>query len=136
MEQQHFRKVRLLCSIADLFCHLTAGVHAMAAKTLVRKLYQSLQAFRADHRGNIAMTFALAAVPVITAVGAAVDYSRANVAKAVLHSALDAALLAGARDGSPNWASVASKVFASNLASRNFSVSTPSFSTPANSVYA
>ena len=81
------------------------------------------------------MIFALAVIPVITGVGAAVDYSRANAAKVVLQSALDTALLAGARDGSPNWASVALKAFTSNLASRDFSASAPTFLMPTNSIY-
>ncbi len=47
----------------------------------------------ARQRGNVAITFAFAAVPVIMAVGAAVDYSLANRTKAVLDSVADAAVL-------------------------------------------
>ena len=36
------------------------------------------------------MTFALATIPLIGFVGAAVDYSRANSAKAAMQAALDA----------------------------------------------
>ena len=44
--------------------------------------------------GNVAVTFAVAAFPVILMVGAAVDYSAANRSKAVLDSFADAAVLA------------------------------------------
>jgi Flp pilus assembly protein TadG len=47
--------------------------------------------FGADRRGNIAMIFALAIVPVVTMVGVAVDYTHANQLKSKLQSAADAA---------------------------------------------
>lgn len=108
----------------------------MAVKKLIAKLGANLHAFGAAEGGNVAITFALALIPLVTAVGAAVDYSRANAAKSAIQTALDAALLAGARDGSPNWAKVALDVFNSNLAAKDFSVPTPSFTAPANSTYA
>ena len=40
--------------------------------------------------GNVMMTFALATIPMIGFVGAAVDYSRGNSAKAAMQSAIDA----------------------------------------------
>lgn len=52
-----------------------------------------LRAFGRDSRGNLAVTFAVAAVPVVVSVGAAVDYSLANRAKATLDSYADAAAL-------------------------------------------
>lgn len=52
-----------------------------------------LSGLRRDRRGNVAITFAFAAVPVIIAVGAAVDYSLANRTKAVLDSVADGAVL-------------------------------------------
>lgn len=48
-------------------------------------------------RGNIAVTFAIAAVPLMTAVGAGVDYSRSEQQRTQIQGTLDAALLAGAR---------------------------------------
>jgi len=72
----------------------------------------------------------------MTAVGAAVDYSRANDARAAVQMALDAAVLAGARDGSTNWITVATNVFTSTLASRNISSPAASFISPVNSTYA
>jgi Flp pilus assembly protein TadG len=50
--------------------------------------------FRACRRGNVVTVFAISIVPVIGAVGAAVDYSQANSAKAAMQSAADAAVLA------------------------------------------
>ena len=46
--------------------------------------------FLHDRRGSIVPMFALAIVPIIGFVGAAVDYSRANSVKAAMQSALDA----------------------------------------------
>ena len=43
---------------------------------------------RACDRGNVAVTFALATIPVVGGVGAAVDYSRANSAKSALQAAV------------------------------------------------
>src|SRR5665647_2523768 len=53
----------------------------------------SLSGLWRDSRGNVAITFAFAAVPVIMAVGAAVDYSLATRAKAVLASVAASAVL-------------------------------------------
>ena len=47
--------------------------------------------FLRNRRGNVAVTFAIVCVPVITAVGCGVDYSRANQMRAKLQSAVDAA---------------------------------------------
>lgn len=52
-----------------------------------------LRSFFDDHRGNLAITFAITAVPVVVAVGTAVDFSRANMTKATLDSYADAAAL-------------------------------------------
>lgn len=51
----------------------------------------------ACRRGNIALTFAIAAAPLMTAVGAGVDYSRSEQQRTQIQGTLDAALLAGAR---------------------------------------
>ncbi|MES2028349.1 MAG: pilus assembly protein [Pseudomonadota bacterium] len=52
--------------------------------------------------GNIAMTFAVALVPLLGFVGAAVDYSRANAARAAMQVALDSAALMVSKDLSGN----------------------------------
>lgn len=59
-----------------------------------------LRAFGDDRRGNVAMMFAFAVVPIAGLVGAAVDYSRASDAKQTLNAAIDSAALMAARDAS------------------------------------
>lgn len=59
---------------------------------------QCLRAFGRACAGNVAVTFALAAVPLIASVGAAVDYSHANAVKADLQAALDSTALMLSRD--------------------------------------
>jgi Flp pilus assembly protein TadG len=50
--------------------------------------------FRYDHRGNVAIIFAAALLPIIGIIGAAIDYKRSVDARTKLLSALDGALLA------------------------------------------
>ncbi|WP_316230262.1 TadE/TadG family type IV pilus assembly protein [Bradyrhizobium sp. SZCCHNR1051] len=50
-----------------------------------------LARLRRDVSGNVAVTFAIVCVPLITAVGCGVDYSRANQMRAKLQAAVDAA---------------------------------------------
>jgi Flp pilus assembly protein TadG len=57
----------------------------------------SLWAFLQDRRAGVAPIFALAIIPVIGLVGAAVDYSRANSVRTTLQAALDATALAMAK---------------------------------------
>ena len=49
--------------------------------------------FAREQQGNVALTFAIALVPVISSVGGAVDYSRANAIKTGLQAAADATSL-------------------------------------------
>src|ERR1700730_4334124 len=48
--------------------------------------------------GNIAVIFAIAAVPIISFVGAAIDYTRANSARSSMQAALDSTALMLAKD--------------------------------------
>src|SRR5260221_2653347 len=50
--------------------------------------------FRRDKRGNVAIMFALSLIPLLGAVGAAVDYSRIAQIRTKLGDALDAGVLA------------------------------------------
>jgi len=63
----------------------------MLAANILNTARRLFAEFRTAERGNVVITFALAIVPVIGGVGAAVDYSRANSAKAGLQAAIDAA---------------------------------------------
>src|SRR5919109_4568587 len=83
-------------------------------------------AFRQSSDASVLPTFALALVPLVGLVGAAVDYSRANNIRSGLQAALDTAVLAGARDGTSNWSNVALDVFKSNFKSLGASA-TPTF---------
>ncbi|AWL93137.1 Flp pilus assembly protein TadG [Bradyrhizobium ottawaense] len=65
-----------------------------ANSTIIRRFVQ-------DRRGNIAVIFALACVPLITAVGCAVDYSRATQTRAKLQAAADAASVGSIAKASP-----------------------------------
>lgn len=71
--------------------------------------------FRKDTAGMIAPVVALSLIPVLTAIGAAVDYSRANNVRSKLQSALDAGLLAAAKDGTSQWLQIASNNFDANF---------------------
>jgi Flp pilus assembly protein TadG len=65
----------------------------MSMKPIFSRLLQSLHKFTVTQGGNVAITFAIAILPVAGAVGAAVDYSHANSVKAALQSALDSTAL-------------------------------------------
>ena len=52
-----------------------------------------LAGFARAKAGNVAITFAIATLPVIGGVGAAVDYSHANSVKVALQAALDSTAL-------------------------------------------
>ena len=72
----------------------SAAIHA-AARELIRN-------FSANNKGNIAILFGIAAIPLVCFVGAAVDYTRANKARSAMQSALDSAALMLAKDLSSN----------------------------------
>jgi hypothetical protein len=59
--------------------------------------------FRRDQRGNIAVIFAIACLPLISAVGCAVDYSRATQIKSKLQAASDAASVGSLARTSPGF---------------------------------
>lgn len=59
--------------------------------------------FRRDQRGNIAVIFAITCLPLISAIGCAIDYSEATRIKAKLQSAADAAALASISQRSNGW---------------------------------
>src|SRR6476659_2148579 len=71
--------------------------------------------FKRNSEGSIVSTFALSLVPVVGLVGAAVDYTAASNARTGLQIALDAALIAGAKDGSADWATTALNSFNANF---------------------
>jgi FecR protein/Putative Flp pilus-assembly TadE/G-like len=66
---------------------------------------------------TVAICFAVALFPTIIAIGAIVDYSRADSYKAAIQRALNAALLSGGRDGGTNWTDIALNTFNAELSS-------------------
>ncbi|HLH87231.1 MAG TPA: pilus assembly protein TadG-related protein [Xanthobacteraceae bacterium] len=100
-----------------------------------RKLIRGGFAFVANREGSVLPLMALLAIPILAGIGAAVDYSRAATARTQLQTALDSAVLAGAKDGSPNWSAVALAVFNGNPNTLGASAGTPSFSMDQNGNY-
>src|SRR3569832_1981968 len=60
-----------------------------------------LARFRRDRAANVAVTFAIVCVPLISAVGCGVDYSRANQIRSKLQGAVDAASVGSVASTSP-----------------------------------
>ncbi|WEX11223.1 VWA domain-containing protein [Chelativorans sp. AA-79] len=65
----------------------------------LKKLRETLAAFGRDRRGNFAMMMAFSAVPLIGAVGLAIDYANMSRIHTELQNALDSAVLAVAQRG-------------------------------------
>ena len=62
-----------------------------------------LNRFRRDTSGNIAVIFAIASLPIMSAVGCAVDYSRATQLRSKLQAAIDAASVGSVARSSPGF---------------------------------
>jgi Flp pilus assembly protein TadG len=80
----------------------------MAKAGFAGRLTALLRRFRSNSRGNVAVIFAIALVPLLTAVGAATDYSIANRIKAKMQSAADAAAVASISKNSAGYLAAAS----------------------------
>ena len=65
----------------------------MATQSFIDRFRKAAYDLRAANGANVAVIFALAAVPMVGVVGAAVDYSRANSVKAAMQAAADATAL-------------------------------------------
>src|SRR6476469_9347862 len=95
--------------LADPLYHLFSGlsrntrrnhrsVTAMLDKVIFSRFRSAAGRFAGDNEGNIALLFGIAAVPILTFVGAAIDYSRANTARTAMQAALDSTALMVAKD--------------------------------------
>jgi Flp pilus assembly protein TadG len=73
----------------------------------MRNLLRLIDRFRRDRRGNLAVIFGLAAIPLVSAIGSAVDYSMATRVKAKLQSAADAASVASISQNSLGYLAAA-----------------------------
>ena len=66
------------------------------------RIYSAVRRFARADQGNIAVMFAFAALPILAAVGAAIDYSRVNNARTSLQAALDSTALMVSKDLTDN----------------------------------
>jgi Flp pilus assembly protein TadG len=73
----------------------------------MRALGQLIRRFGSDRRGNIAVIFTLTCIPLISAVGCAVDYSAASRIRAKLLAAADGAAVASISQKSPGYVAAA-----------------------------
>src|SRR5436305_9952829 len=69
----------------------------------MRNYLSLLGRFRTDRRGNVAMIFAITCVPLISAIGCAVDYTRIMQVQSKLQSAADAASVGSVAKNSPGF---------------------------------
>lgn len=76
------------------------------------RLQQYVSRFCRDRRGNVAIIFTVAAIPLISAIGCAVDYSLATRMKTKMQTAADAASIAALSQKSPGF--VAASVMTGN----------------------
>ena len=67
-------------------------------ETLSVRLRNALLRFHKSDSGNIAVLFAIACIPLISFVGAAIDYTRASASRSAMQSALDSATLMASKD--------------------------------------
>jgi len=66
--------------------------------SLLARIVRSASAFRKSNDGNIAVILALAAIPTVSVMGMAIDYTRAVSARSAMQEAADAASLMLAQD--------------------------------------
>ena len=70
----------------------------MLDTAIFRRLRAAARRFAGANDGNIAILFGIAVIPIISFVGAAVDYTRANSARSSMQAALDSTALMVAKD--------------------------------------
>src|SRR5438874_12015073 len=70
----------------------------MLDTVLFRRLRTAARRFAGANEGNIAIVFGIAVIPIISFVGAAVDYTRAYSARSSMQAALNSTALLLAKD--------------------------------------
>ena len=91
---------------------ITFAVRAMLDTVVFRRIRTAARRFAGANEGNIAILFGIAVIPIISFVGAAVDYTRANSARSSMQAALDSTALMLAKDlteGTINTSQIAAK---------------------------
>ena len=74
------------------------SVIAMFGTSITRHIREAAKRFIGANEGNIAVIFTIAAIPIISFVGAAIDYSRANSARSTMQAAMDSTALMLSKD--------------------------------------
>ena len=74
---------------------------SIGSGTQFAPIWALISSFRSNARANVAVISALAAVPMISAVGCAVDYTTASMLRTKLQAGADAASLAAVSINSP-----------------------------------
>src|SRR5947208_13535926 len=92
-----------------------------------RGLSHLLREFARSRDGNLAIIFALLAIPLIGGIGTAVDLSKASDVKTQLQNSLDAAVLAGVTQAAGQQVSTATAVFNGDYVAKYAATATPSF---------
>jgi len=70
----------------------------MSFVSITRHIREAASRFGGANDANIAVIFAICCLPILTFVGAAIDYSRANAARSSMQAALDSTALMVAKD--------------------------------------
>jgi Flp pilus assembly protein TadG len=70
----------------------------MSGASIFSRVRKAARRFGGAEQGNIAVIFAIAAVPIISFVGAAIDYTRANASRSSMQAALDSVALMLSKD--------------------------------------
>jgi Flp pilus assembly protein TadG len=99
---------------------------------LLTNFLNHLRKFRPAREGNIAVIFSLALIPVVGAIGLAVDWSMANKVQSSMQKALDAAVLVGVGQPSALQISAATAFFNGDFSGPAGTTATASFVQNAN----
>lgn len=70
----------------------------MPGASIIRHIREAARRFVGASEGNIAVIFTIAAIPIISFVGAAIDYSRVNAARSSMQGAMDSTALMLSKD--------------------------------------
>jgi Flp pilus assembly protein TadG len=92
----------------------------MLAKAFLNLMRRKATRFSISSRGNVAVTFAVAAVPFTGAIGAAIDYSRVTTLRTNMQTALDSTALALAKVATPTMSEVDLQKSANDIFNANF----------------
>jgi Flp pilus assembly protein TadG len=87
-----------LAARSEMPVEITFAVRAMLDTVVFRGLRAAAGRFAGANDGNIAILFGIAVIPIISFVGAAVDYTRASSARSSMQAALDSTALMLGKD--------------------------------------